>query len=329
MGPRPDLPPFPNGWFVFGMSDELVPGKLLARKFMGQEVTVFRTQTGQAFAVDSYCPHLGAHFGYGATVQGDALQCAFHGFQYDGTGACVRTGYDSPIPPKAKLRTWPLREQNGFLLVYHHLNGDLPDWDVPPVDTMEWTPLIYKSFTLNDHPQETTENSVDLGHFAYVHQYRLPRTLKEFETDGTFLSTSYAVRRALRLFGLEVSEYDFAFETRIYGLGYSLVDVNVPLFRVTARLWVLPTSIDAERITLRLALRMKKWRSALGALASPLTARLILNGFVGDASQDFPIWENKRYTQPPALAKGDGPIGKYRQWAKQFYNPASLPASSD
>jgi nitrite reductase/ring-hydroxylating ferredoxin subunit len=323
MGPRPDLPPYPNGWFVFGMSDELAPGRLLARKFMGQEVTVFRTESGRAFAVDSYCPHLGAHFGYGARVRGEVLQCPFHGFQFDGTGTCVRTGYDSPIPPTAKLRTWPLREQNGFLLVHHHVNGDAPQWEVPPVETDGWTPLIYKSFTLDDHPQETTENSVDLGHFAYVHGYRQPRTLKEFEASGPNLSTGYAVRRALRLFGLEVTEYDFAFETQIHGLGYSLVDVSVQLFRVTARLWVLPTSIDAEKLTLRLALRMKKWPGP-GALFSPLVARLILNGFVHDAGQDFPIWENKRYTQPPALAKGDGPIGKYRQWAKQFYTPSHL-----
>jgi len=322
MGPRPDLPPFPNGWFIFGMSDELTPGNLLARKFMGQEVTVFRTESGQAFAVDSYCAHLGAHFGYGGTVKGEVLQCPFHGFQYDGAGVCVRTGYDSPVPPAAKLRTWPLREQNGFLLVHHHVNGEAPRWEVPPVETEGWTPLIYQSFTLDDHPQETTENSVDLGHFAYIHGYRQPRTLKEFEASGAYLSTGYAVRRALRLFGLDVTDYDFSFETQIHGLGYSLVDVSVPLFRVTARLWVLPTSIDAEKLTLRLALRVKKWPGP-GALFSPLVARLILNGFVHDARQDFPIWENKRYTQPPALAKGDGPIGRYRQWAKQFYSPSN------
>ena len=92
MGTRSDLFPFPNSWFVFGLSDELHPGKLLARKFMGQEVTVFRTESGQAYAVDSYCPHLGAHFGYGATVKGEILQCPFHGFQFNGDGACVRTG---------------------------------------------------------------------------------------------------------------------------------------------------------------------------------------------------------------------------------------------
>ncbi len=190
---------------------------------------------------------------------------------------------------------------------------------MPALGTAGWTPLIYKSFILNDHPQETTENSVDLGHFTHVHKYRDPRTLKEFESNGPYLSTGYAVKRALSLFGIQIGEYDFEFETQIYGLGYSLVNVRVPLFRVVARMWVLPTSIDEQQIQLRLALRMKKWPTPFGALASPWMARYILAGYVHDARQDFPIWENKRYTDPPALAQGDGPIGKYRQWAKQFY----------
>jgi nitrite reductase/ring-hydroxylating ferredoxin subunit len=319
MGPRPDLFPFPNGWFVFGLSDELKPGDVLARTFMGQEVTVFRTRSGQAYAVDSYCPHLGAHFGYGAAVDGEVLQCPFHGFQFNGEGTCVRTGYDSPIPPKARLRTWPLRETDGFLLVYHHVSHEPPVWEIPAVGADGWTRLISQSFTLNDHPQETTENSVDAGHFAFVHRYRNARTLKEFEASGVYLNTAYSARRPLRIFGIELADYEFEFETQIYGLGYSMVNVRVPLFHVTARLWVLPTSIDADRITLRLALRMKKWKLPLGALLSPLVARMILNGFVHDTRQDFPIWENKRYTDLPALAKGDGPIGKYRQWARQFY----------
>ncbi|HEY9153468.1 MAG TPA: Rieske 2Fe-2S domain-containing protein [Anaerolineales bacterium] len=319
MGPRPNLPPFPNSWYVVAMSDELERGKLIARKFMGTEIVLFRTESGKAYAVDAYCPHLGAHFGYGGAVKGEVLQCPFHGFQFDGQGVCIRTGYDMPIPPKAKLRSWPICEQDGFLLVYYHANGEAPVWQVPALDPEDWTRLIYKSFVLNDHPQETTENSVDLGHFTHIHKYRQPRTLKEFESDGPYLSTAYSVKRALTFLGMELSEYDFEFETQIYGLGYSLVNVQVPLFHVTARMWVLPVSMDEERIVLRLALRMKKWPTPLGALASPLMAQYILSGYIHDAKQDFPIWENKRYTDPPALAKGDGPIGKYRQWAKQFY----------
>lgn len=41
--------------------------------------------------------------------------------------------------------------------------------------------------------------------------------------------------------------------------------------------------------------------------------------FVTDVGQDVPLWEHKRYLDAPALAVGDGPIGLYRRWARQFY----------
>ena len=42
--------------------------------------------------------------------------------------------------------------------------------------------------------------------------------------------------------------------------------------------------------------------------------------------QDRAIWENKIWLPVPALAEGDGPIGRYRQWARQFYDrPVQVP----
>jgi hypothetical protein len=50
-----------------------------------------------------------------------------------------------------------------------------------------------------------------------------------------------------------------------------------------------------------------------------LIASLLFKSFVHDTQQDFTIWQHKKYISQPALAEGDGPIGKYRQWARQFY----------
>ncbi len=35
--------------------------------------------------------------------------------------------------------------------------------------------------------------------------------------------------------------------------------------------------------------------------------------------QDVVIWERKQYKSPPRLCRADGPIGKYRQYCRQFY----------
>jgi hypothetical protein len=105
-----------------------------------------------------------------------------------------------------------------------------------------------------------------------------------------------------------------------------MVDVKVPVFGIRARLWVLPTPIGGDRIALYLAASGSGGddvHPVLRVLPSRLRAALIGYGmalfFSQDARQDFAIWENKRYVHPPALADGDGPIGKYRSWAAQFY----------
>ena len=62
-------------------------------------------------------------------------------------------------------------------------------------------------------------------------------------------------------------------------------------------------------------------------LAEALVTRATFHGFLHDLGQDFAIWEHKRYLDPPALAPGDGPVGRYRQWARQFYTHAAPPTS--
>ena len=57
-------------------------------------------------------------------------------------------------------------------------------------------------------------------------------------------------------------------------------------------------------------------------LINAIITRATFNGFAHDTQQDFVIWQHKRYVQPPILAEGDGPIGRYRLWAKQFYRGA-------
>jgi nitrite reductase/ring-hydroxylating ferredoxin subunit len=328
---RRSLAPHPTGWYALAFSDELTRGKTLARTLAGVELVLFRTESGQPCAMEAYCPHLGAHLGYGGRVEGEQIRCPFHGFRFDTGGQCVATGYGTKPPPTAKIRTWPLREMNGILLAALAPEGGAPSWEVPPLDMTGWSPMIHRRFVLASHPQETTENSVDLGHFAAVHGYESVRTRREAVTNGAYLSTAYAAKHVVpvlsRLWpGLRV---DFEFDTHIFGLGYSLVEVRLPGFEVRARLWVLPTPIDGERIALCLATSgngrdVHRWLTWLpAALRGALIARVVGAGLIADASRDFVIWEHKRYIERPALVGGDGPIGKYRAWAAQFYEAST------
>jgi len=315
------LPPYPTGWYAFGLTSELAPGGVLSRPFMGGDLVVYRTRSGAVRAVEPYCPHLGAHLGHGGWIDGELIVCPFHSFAYNTAGACVRTGYGTKPPAAARLAQRLVREVNGLVLVWHGERD--PSWEVPRLDGDSWTRVRCRRYVLRDHPQETTENSVDLGHFAIVHGYRNVRMLRDAVADGPYLSTAFFAEQPLPS-PLPWRSIAFEFETHIHGLGYSLVDVRLMRPAVDARLWVLPTPIDEHRLTLRLAASIRGSNS----LANGVLTQLLLSGLAYGAKQDFPIWENKLYRERPALVLGDGPIGLYRRWARQFYDEALAPETA-
>lgn len=312
---REVLPPYPEGWYCVAFADELPPGAVLARRAFGREVVAFRGTSGGATVVDAHCPHLGAHLGHGGRVEGDTLRCPFHGFCFDARGACVSTPYGKRLPPLARARAWPLLERNGALFVWNSPAGRAPGWEVPEVDWQGFTPLRHRSFSITTHVQEAAENSVDLGHFAAVHGYLAVEPVAPVERSGAVLRTAYRARRSLAPQGME-GDVEFEFHIQVHGLGCSIVDVDVLTFGVTSRQLVLATPVDEARIELRVA-------AAMEALPDPGATDQLLGllfaGFVADVEQDVPIWEHKRYLERPALAEGDGPIGAYRSWARQFY----------
>src|SRR5690606_35854405 len=119
-------------------------------------------------------------------------------------------------------------------------------------------------------------------------------------------------------------------------LGYSFIDVDVPSMGIKGRHFVFSTPVEEGRVDLRAALRLKLRKVADVALplavlpkrwVQALVEELVLRAYVHDIAQDFDIWQNKRYTERPVLADGDGPVGPYRKWCRQFY-PA-LPVLRD
>ena len=57
--------PIPVGWFQVLFSSDLNIGDAIPLRYFGQELVAFRTENGVARVVDAYCPHMGAHLGYG------------------------------------------------------------------------------------------------------------------------------------------------------------------------------------------------------------------------------------------------------------------------
>jgi phenylpropionate dioxygenase-like ring-hydroxylating dioxygenase large terminal subunit len=310
--------PFPSGWYCVGLSRELSPGAIQSRRFVGAEVVVFRTRSGAVSVIDAYCPHLGSHLGQG-TIEGEAIQCSFHRFRFDGAGRCVATGYGGRAPNVA-VRTWPVEEKNGLILAYHDPEGAAPGWSVPALDSEGWTPLLTRVWRQRGHPQETTETSVDVGHFAGLHGFADVEKVREVDATGPCLTAQYRMKKRVKLAGMSFGRVAFEFDVSVHGLGYSFVETRLPSSKVRLRHFVLACPTEEDEIELRIALSMANHRVPL---ANQLIPRLAFRSFVSDVVQDLENWRTKRYLARPILVEGDGPIRMFRRWAEQFYATAA------
>ncbi len=307
------FPGIPLGWYTVATSEEVRAGQVVPVKYFGEELILYRTESGEARVTDAYCPHLGAHLGAGK-VEGENLRCAFHGFQFGGDGRCVRTGYGKAVPRKAILGTWPVREHNGYIFAWYHPEGKQPSWEVPvlPGPAEGWSSFRTRTLNLKSHPQETSENSVDIGHFVEVHGFGGAWVEGDLHVEGHLLTGAYGIDYRIRgKLGLVMK-----FNIEVHGLGYSLVRVEMPRFNASVHALVMSSPVDEENIVLRTSVSMKRW----GPLpVTHLVRELASMGLDREVRQDAPIWEAKRYLDKPILAEGDGPIAEYRRYCKQFY----------
>lgn len=80
--------PYPDGWFLLLESKQLGLGEVVPLRYFGRDLVAFRTASGRAVVADAHCPHMGAHIGYGGTVEGEAVRCPFHNWRFDVDGRC-------------------------------------------------------------------------------------------------------------------------------------------------------------------------------------------------------------------------------------------------
>ncbi len=305
---RYPFPPYPTGWYLLCESAALAVGDVLPLRYFGRDLVLYRTAAGEAVVVDAHCPHMGAHLGYGGTVDGEGIRCPFHAWHFDADGHCDDVPYSTlSTPPRVGLRCWPVHETSGLILVHFSEHGCAPAWRMP--DRAEWGEpgwLGYETtgWTIRMHVQELVENVPDTTHFRYVHGVpAIPEA--RIETDAH-------VYRQTMVMDIDGTDRELL-RQEAFGLGLVWLHVRgTPEYRfLTAT-----TPIDAEQVELRLLFLVHEGEDAteLSADARAAIAATSLN-----TARDVPIWEHKVYREHAPLVPGDGPIGALRKWARQFY----------
>lgn len=317
--PVSDSPGVPTGWFAVARVADVRPGGVLSVRRFGEELVLFRTRMGTLALVEAACPHLGAHLGEGGRVVGESLVCPFHGFRFGADGACRGDGAGGSVGRGARLGTRVLAERAGVVFAWNAPDGRAPTWELPELESDGWPSHRLRQVAVDAHPRDTTENSVDLAHFTWVHGYDAPRIVSPLERDGHRLRIAFAATRRTGPLGTRIP---FTFRVEAHGLGFSRVRVEVEGL-ATAELLVLASPVDARRSEVLLGARVRMEGAAaavapvrwlLGEVASSIMATILRH----DVVQDARIWSHKLPIPRPRLSAADGPIGPYRAWAAQF-----------
>ena len=302
------LDPFPQGWFYVTSRQDLRRAKssILRKTRMGVDIVVWSDNDGSVCVAESRCPHMGANLapdGCGRVSQG-RLVCPFHGFQFDAAGQCVATPFADPSSA-ARLRVFPAQEIVGLIFAWWGIDGRESQWSLPAEspDQDGWSSLRLRTFRFPGHPQETTENSVDLAHLRFVHGYDSVARWDPLSMDGPLLVSRFDFLSKRKIGGVASLTFDVSANTLIYGLGYSFVEIHEQSIGMEARMWILATPVDGDLIDMSLVSqvreirRPKRFIAGLGFLPAMFRAP-VMKWFMAsrqdlDVQDDIVVWSRK------------------------------------
>ena len=332
LGGNAPLFPFPEGWYFVASRKSILKAGLIQKTWLGRNIVAWCGVEGTVCVAEAVCSHLGADLGpaAGGQVRDGCLVCPFHGFEYDVSGQCVATPFASP-PKSAQLRVFETREVLGMVFGWWGIDGRPPQWRLPadPPIGSDWSALEFRTVRFPGHPQDIAENSVDLAHLRYVHGYDNVKQVGKTSVDGALLETCFDFRRTRSIAGIVKVVFDVAAVTRIFGLGYSYVEVRERSIGMDTRLWVLATPVDGRLVEIVLVGQVREMRRPrrpiVGlrflplSLRAPIMNKVVMYAQERDVMQDVVIWAGKQHESRPRLCRSDGEIGVYRRYCAQFY----------
>ncbi|MDC3988419.1 Rieske 2Fe-2S domain-containing protein [Polyangium jinanense] len=310
---RYDLPPYTEGWFQMGWSDDLAIGQLRQLRHFGRTYVMFRGDDGRVGILDDVCPHLGAHLSEGGCVRGNSVRCPYHHWAFDAGGRCTDIPYATKIPVKARIAAHSVVERYGMIFMYRNKAGTAPARDLPTMDDFDESsymrPAKYE-FEVEIHGQDIMENSVDSPHFSAVHGHDMP--VNTFREEGHELRVTQLT--SVRRFGTTLRA---RLEFHLIEPGFHYVhfpEMPGPAAHVFSSI----VPVDERRVRHRLSLRIK--RSPIPGF-SLVARQFLLWQMMKTYREDMRIWQSKEYLPHPVLCEGDGSIMKLRAWYRQFFDP--------
>ncbi len=164
---------FPRmAWYPVAWSSRLGGRRPLAVEHLGQRLAIFRDGGGVARALIDRCPHRAFPLSLGS-VRGGQLACAYHGWRFDGAGACravpALAGAESDHPARRAI-AFATAEAAGLVWAWGE-PGSVPPAGPPAIGTRAGPGAISLrwSFTMEGALADVLENILDVPHTSFLH----------------------------------------------------------------------------------------------------------------------------------------------------------------
>jgi phenylpropionate dioxygenase-like ring-hydroxylating dioxygenase large terminal subunit len=308
---------YTQSWFPVCRSDEVAPGAVIGRPFLGGRVIVWRGADGIARVTSAYCLHVGADLSLGS-VHGNDVRCPFHHWEYGPDGRCTRTGIGDPPPGRARLFTFPVREKYGLVFAF---NGETPLFELADLDFPD-SECVWRisALPMRIDPWMFCANVPDFQHFIPVH-----RTLRDDIGHYERIHWSqYGLSFAFTAFPNLGRGGRIPFRVSVEGTSMIYVQTALPdgTWVGTFAAMTLPRAGETDCyivVVIRRGDGSEDTRAAEEALLSSLTGR-----FIAMAKEDQELLSTAHYV-PGTLTRQDEALARYmsmlRSWPRA--NPAA------
>ena len=311
---------FPRGWFIVAESSELDDGPKAVR-FFGQDLALYRGESGKPVLLDAYCAHMGTHLTAsesamivknGEQIEGDSIRCPYHGWRYDANGDVDDIPYfDGPCPKSASIRSYPVVDNMGCIMAWYDPDGGAPEYDAPYLP--EWDDARWVRWELDHlgelpiHPQEILDNMADVRHLGPTHG-----------APSEYFENEFRDHICIQRQGGPMQLYQTYLYTTTWYTGPGIL-LSKQVFADNVIFELIANTPVEDGVS-------KCWHGCLVRGANEVAtdedkemAKQIQAGALEAFAADFNVWQYKRPALKIMQLKTDGPFRTGRKWYSQFY----------
>ena len=227
----------------------------------GEPIVLFRDGRGGLGALLDRCPHRGVALSLGRVTSDGTLECPFHGWRFDVSGANRAT----PLNPDARCETLgaaalPVREIGDLIWVYTRRHAK--DVAEPIVPESLTDPRLTRTYVERDwacHWTRAMENMLDSPHLPFVHRRTIGRAYRRAMTptsrmDIDWMETEFGGRARASLDGAESGGF-----LEFYRPNIMVLHITIPGRRLLIHALVVPAAAGRTRLFVVGARDFARW----------------------------------------------------------------------